>query len=102
MKINYVNSEHVHALIDLPTNYAIENAIQLIKGSSSYWINQHNLLKTKFSWGRGYGAFSVSESNLEKVVNYISNQEEHHRKKTFQEEYQKFIKAYGLEFENVV
>lgn len=101
MKINYVNSEHVHALIDLPTNYAIENAIQLIKGSSSHWINQNNLLKTKFSWGRGYGAFSVSESNLEKVVNYISNQEEHHRKKTFQEEYQKFIKAYGLEFENI-
>ena len=98
MKKNYVNSDHTHALIDLPTSYSIEDVLQLIKGSSSHWINQNDFLKTKFSWGRGYGAFSVSESNLEKVVIYIANQEEYHRKKTFEEEYQEFIKAYGLQY----
>ncbi len=96
MKINYVNSEHVHALIDLPTSMSVEDTMHLLKGSSSHWINQNNLLKTKFSWGRGYGAFTVSESVLDKVVHYIENQEEHHKKKTFTEEYEGFIKAYGL------
>lgn len=98
MKINFVNSDHTHSLIDLPTNYSIEEVMHLLKGSSSHWINQNNFLKTKFSWGRGYGAFSVSESNLEKVVNYIANQEEHHRTKTFEEEYKEFIKVYGLQY----
>jgi len=56
MKINYVNSDHAHLLIDLPTNLSIEEAAQLFKGSSSNWINKSNLLKTKFSWGRGYGS----------------------------------------------
>jgi putative transposase len=96
MKKNYVNSDHVHALIDMPTSISIEDMMHLLKGSSSHWINQHDLLNTKFSWGRGYGAFTVSESVLNKVVQYIENQEEHHKKKTFTEEYQSFIQAYGL------
>lgn len=98
MKVNFVNSDHVHALIDLPTNLMIEEALQLLKGSSSHWINQNSLIKEKFMWGRGYGAFSVSESNLAKVINYIKMQEEHHKKKNFIEEYQEFIKAYGMIF----
>ncbi len=76
MKINYVNSDHVHAIISLPTNYTIENVLKLIKGNSSYWINKK--IGSKFSWARGYAAFSVSESVLSKVENYIKNQEEHH------------------------
>lgn len=98
MKKNYVNADHAHALIDLPTNYSIEEVMHLLKGSSSHWINQNDFLKTRFGWGRGYGAFSVSESNLGKVVNYIANQEEHHKRKTFQEEYEEFIKAYGMQY----
>jgi len=98
MKKNYVNADHTHAVIDLPTNFSIEDVLHLFKGSSSHWINQNDFLKTKFSWGRGYGAFSVSESNLEKTVRYIANQEEHHRRKTFEEEYEEFIKAYGLKY----
>jgi REP element-mobilizing transposase RayT len=57
MKINFVNADHVHALVDLPTGISIEEMVQLFKGSSSHWINQSDLLKTKFAWGRGYGIF---------------------------------------------
>ena len=94
MRINYVNPEHVHALIDLPTNMSIEEVMHLIKGESSFWINKQ--VNFKFSWGKGYGAFSVSESIIEKVVNYIKTQEEHHRKISFTEEYESFLSAYNL------
>lgn len=96
MKINYVNAEHVHALIDLPTKYSIEETIKLLKGASSHWVNQNRIVAAKFSWGRGYGAFSVSHSNVNDVARYIANQEEHHRRKTFAEEYEKFVRVYGL------
>ena len=98
MKINYFNTDHTHALIDLPTNMTIEQVIQLLKGSSSHWINEHGLVKGRFTWGRGYGAFSVSHSDVSKVANYIARQEEHHRKVTFAEEYELFVKRYGLEW----
>ena len=98
MKINYFNPEHVHALIDLPTNKCIEDVVQLFKGSSSHWINEKKLLRGRFSWGRGYGAFSVSHSDVERVAAYIARQEEHHRKKTFGQEFELFVKKYGLEW----
>ena len=98
MKCNYVNSDHVHALIDIPTSSSLEEVFKLFKGSSSHWITENNLIDRKFSWGRGYGAFSVSESNVEKVIKYIEGQEEHHRKKSFTEEYKGFIKVYGLRY----
>ena len=98
MKINYVNADHTHALIDLPTSICIEDVIKLFKGSSSHWINQNRIVKGKFFWGRGYGAFSVSHSDLDRVARYIANQEEHHRKHTFAEEYALFVKRYGLEW----
>jgi putative transposase len=98
MKINFVNADHVHALIDLPTKYSIEETMKLLKGASSHWINQERIIAAKFSWGRGYGAFSVSQSNVKDVSKYIANQEEHHRRKTFAEEYEKFVRVYGLEW----
>ncbi len=98
MKINFVNPDHVHALVDLPTRYSMEDLLQLFKGSSSHWINENNLVPGKFAWGRGYGAFSVSQSNVAEVAKYIANQEEHHRVKTFAEEYETFVKRYGLEW----
>ena len=98
MKINYFNVDHTHTLIDLPTNLTIENVVHLFKGSSSHWINQHRLIKGRFSWGRGYGAFSVSHSDVGRVAKYIANQEGHHRKRTFEDEYQLFVKKYGLEW----
>ena len=98
MKINYVNAEHVHTLIDLPTNYSIEETMKLLKGASSHWINQERIVAAKFYWGRGYGAFSVSQSNVNDVSKYIAHQEEHHRRKTFAEEYETFVRVYGLEW----
>jgi len=70
MKINFVNPDHVHVLIDLPTGFSIEKIAQLLKGSSSHWVNSSELLTEKFAWGRGYGAFSVSLSNVD-VANAI-------------------------------
>ncbi len=98
MRINYVNPDHVHALIDLPVNKPIEESLQLLKGSSSHWINENNLVAGKFGWQRGYGAFSVSHSNIEEVGGYIANQEEHHRKRTFAEELKLLVEKYGLQW----
>ncbi|HKO95830.1 MAG TPA: IS200/IS605 family transposase [Pyrinomonadaceae bacterium] len=98
MKINYVNPEHVHTLIDLPTSKSIEEVVQLLKGSSSHWINDNRLLRGRFAWGRGYGAFSVSHSDVDRVAAYIANQEAHHHKKSFQEEFELFVTKYGLEW----
>ncbi|MCW5553517.1 MAG: IS200/IS605 family transposase [Verrucomicrobiae bacterium] len=98
MKINFVNPDHVHALIDLPTNLCIEDMMQLLKGSSSHWINEQSLVAGKFGWGRGYGVFSVSESGVSEVCAYIAKQEEHHRKRDFAEELKLFVERYGLEW----
>lgn len=98
MKVNYFNADHTHALIDLPTNITIEEVIHLFKGSSSHWINQNKLVRERFAWGRGYGAFSVSHSDVARVANYIANQKVHHRKRSFAEEYQLFVQRYGLEW----
>ena len=98
MKINHFNADHTHALIDLPTNQTIEEGVHLFKGSSSHWINENQLVKGRFAWGRGYGAFSVSHSDVDKVANYIARQEEHHRKRTFADEYELFVTRYGLEW----
>ena len=98
LKINHFNPDHVHALIDLPTNLCIEEVVQLFKGGSSHWINEQKMVPGRFSWGRGYGAFSVSESAVAEVAAYIANQEEHHRKRSFTEELKLFVERYGLEW----
>lgn len=94
MKVNYVNSDHVHLLIDLPTDKTIADVLHLLKGSSSNWVNKQ--VGFKFAWAKGYAAFSVSESNLSKVVRYISNQESHHKNKSFSDEYAEFLKKYKV------
>jgi REP element-mobilizing transposase RayT len=96
MKTNFVNADHVHVLIDLPTGMPIEQTTKLFKGASSHWINEQNLVVGRFGWGRGYGCFSVSQSDVDRVCAYIAGQAEHHRVKTFAEEYERFVKAYGL------
>ena len=99
MKINYVNADHVHILVELPTNLTVEDMMQLFKGASSHWINQSNLLSGKFAWGRGYGAFSVSHSGVGTVAfQYIAGQEEHHRKRSFSEELRLLVERYGLKW----
>jgi REP element-mobilizing transposase RayT len=96
--IDFINgySDHCHCLISLGVDQNIQKVIQLIKGESSFWINKNELTKEKFQWQEEYFAVSVSESVLDKVRDYIKNQETHHKKKTFQEEYDEFILKYGF------
>ncbi len=89
--------EHLHLLVDLPPTKSVAEAINLIKGESSHWINQNDLFPGKFAWQVRYSAFSVSASQKERVAEYIRNQEAHHRRKTFQEELEEFYKKYGLD-----
>jgi putative transposase len=96
MKSNFVNTDHVHVLVDLPTSLSIEELAQLLKGSSSHWINENDLVPGKFAWGRGYAAFSVSESNVNQVTTYIAGQREHHRVRSFAEEFKEFANRHGL------
>ena len=96
--VDFVNGhvDHVHCLISLHPEQTISKVVQLIKGESSYWINKNNLCKEHFEWQDEYFAVSVSESSVNKVREYIKNQEEHHSKKTFQEEYDEFMHKYGF------
>ena len=98
MRTNFVNSDHVHVLIGFPTGITIEECVKLFKGSSSHFINKERIIPAKFSWGRGYGVFSVSPSNVEKVTKYIKNQKEHHRVKSFSEEYELFLKKNNINY----
>ena len=90
-------SDHIHCLISLGRDQNIAKICQLIKGESSFWINQNNLISTKFSWQDDYFAVSVSESQLPAIINYIKHQETHHAKKTFAEEVDEFMIKYGWE-----
>jgi putative transposase len=96
--IDFVNgySDHCHCLVSLGVDQTIQKVMQLIKGKSSFWINKQQLTKQKFEWQDEYFAVSVSESMIDKVRNYIKNQEEHHGKKTFQEEHEELINKYGF------
>ncbi len=91
--------DHIHILIGLKPHQSLSDLMQDIKGSSSKWINEKKFTPAKFAWQEGYGAFSYSHSHLNKVINYIKNQEQHHRKVTFIEEYKSFLKAYEIEFD---
>ena len=93
-KVGYVNPEHVHILVDLPVDMTIDTMLQNIKGVSSHEINSRDMFKAKFSWARGYGAFSVSEGNVNTVIRYIQNQKKHHQKMSFREEWELFEKKY--------
>ncbi len=89
--------EHVHCLVSLGTDQTIEKIIQLIKGESSFWINKSGLCKTKFGWQDEYFAVSVSEANVPGVRKYIANQEEPHRTKGFEDEFEGFMKRAGFQ-----
>jgi putative transposase len=100
MEIVNGHHNHVHCLFRLKNNQTIETVMQLIKGESSYWLNKSDLSNLKLNWQKEYFAVSVSESQVEKVKNYIANQEEHHRTKSWDEEYDEFISKYGFQIIN--
>ena len=89
-------TNHIHCLFLLNSQKSIIEIIKQVKGSSSHFMNQNDLIPQKFSWQPGYAGFSVSESVVEKVYEYIKNQKQHHQKKSFQEEYDEFLKLYSL------
>lgn len=89
--------DHVHCLFLLSREKSIAEIIKQVKGSTSHWINEQNIISEKFAWQTGYAAYSVSESQLEKIFQYIRNQKAHHAKATFQTEYDEFIKLHGLQ-----
>lgn len=89
--------EHLHCLLSLSPEQNIATLMNLIKGESSFWANKNLKWSEKFGWQDEYFAVSVSQSHFDVVNNYITNQEEHHKKKTFQQEYDEFIKNYGFE-----
>jgi putative transposase len=91
--------DHIHILIGLRPHQSISDLMQDVKGGSSKWINEKKFLKGKFEWQQGYGAFSYSKSHVKDVVHYIQNQEQHHQKKTFLEEYVDFLKKFEVEYE---
>jgi len=90
-------SDHVHLLIDLGRESSISTVLREIKSKSSSWLRDK--IGKEFSWQGGYGFFSVSASHLLNVVHYIENQEEHHRHKTFQEEFEEILRAAGIEYD---
>jgi putative transposase len=90
-------NDHAHALISLPATMSVAKAIQLIKGGSSKWVHDQLPKYRKFAWQDGYGAFSVNASQMKSVISYIDNQKEHHRKKTFEEEFLEFLDEYGVD-----
>jgi len=91
--------DHMHVLISLPSTMAISKAVQLIKGGSSKWIHESFPEHRLFSWQKEYGAFSVSVSQLDVVVDYIRKQPAHHRTMTFQEEFLELLKKHRVEFD---
>jgi REP element-mobilizing transposase RayT len=90
--------DHIHALLLIPPIMALAKAVQVLKGSSSKWIND---TKGDFSWQEGYGAFSVSASQTPDVVRYIANQRSHHEKRSFEEEFLGFLKKYAVNYDPI-
>lgn len=91
--------DHVHLMFGLRPVQSISDLMQDIKGSSSKWVNEKEFVRGKFSWQEGYGAFSYSRSQIQAVINYIDNQAEHHRRKTFVEEYKNILELFGIEYD---
>ena len=92
-------ADHIHFVAKIKSNHALADLVRKIKANSSKWINENQLSKGRFAWQNGYGGFSVSASQIEKVRSYIGNQAEHHKKKTFREELSEILAKHGVDFE---
>jgi len=91
--------DHLHILIGISSNQSLSDIVSQIKRASTLWINGNKFFPGNFAWQEGYGAFSYGKSQLADVINYIFNQEQHHRKRTFRDEYLEFLKLYEIEFD---
>ena len=91
--------DHVHILLSLPATLSVTKAMQLLKGNSSKWIRETFPKMHSFAWQEGYGAFSVSISGVEPTIAYVRNQAEHHRKRSFREEFASMLRKHGLAYD---
>jgi len=91
--------DHVHLLVGMPPTLTVSDAVKQIKGGSSKWLHETFPELSEFAWQDGYSAFTVSRSRIEATEEYIRNQREHHREKTFEEEYVDFLRKHGIEFD---
>lgn len=91
--------DHIHILLGLRPVQSLSELMKQVKQDSSKWINNNRLTSERFSWQEGYGAFSYSKSQLPRVINYIQNQEKHHKKRSFREEYLALLEAHGIDYD---
>ena len=92
-------ADHVHVVFRLPATLAVANVMEILKSNSSKWIHEDRILQRAFEWQRGYAAFSVSQSTLDHVLQYVANQSVHHRKVSFQEEVRELLTRHGIQYD---
>jgi putative transposase len=92
-------SDHIHILISIKPNILLSDLVRDIKCNSSKWINERQYVIGKFQWQQGFGAFSYTHWHLDTIINYINNQEEHHKKKSFRDEYLEFLEQFYIEYD---
>ncbi len=91
--------DHVHLITKFKADRSVAEMVRLIKSNSSKWVNERDGRSVRFEWQSGYGAFSVSQSQLEALRHYVRNQEEHHRTRSFQDEFREFLDRHGIEYD---
>jgi REP element-mobilizing transposase RayT len=91
--------DHIHILVSMNPAIALSDLVRDVKAGSSWFVNQHNWVRGKFNWQEGFGGFSYSKSHVDRVVKYIHNQEAHHKKKSFRDEYLGLLKAFEIDYD---
>lgn len=94
-------ADHIHILVNYRPNICLSDLVRIIKSNSSKYMNEHNWFCRPFHWQKGFGAFSYSNSDLDNVINYIENQEEHHKQKSFRQEYLELLEEFRIEYEEI-
>ena len=99
-KLLVINSmpDHIHIFVGMRPNQSVSNLVNDIKANSSKFINEKKFLPVRFEWQKGYGAFSYGKSQINHVIKYINNQEKHHHRKSFKEEYLEFLEKFGVDY----
>lgn len=95
----YIMPDHAHVFVSMHPNQSLSDLVRDIKSLSSKYINENKLTKVKFAWQEGFGAFTYAKSQVHQVVNYVLNQEQHHKKKSFKEEYIEFLQKFEVKFD---
>ena len=93
-------ADHIHILISIKPNISVSDLVRDIKANSSKWINEKKYINQKFQWQEGFGAFSSSQSHLDTIIAYINNQEKHHQKRTFKNEYLELLEKFNVDYDD--